>query len=257
MSASSAISPPSSSPARISPTISSTSASTTKPKRPCASSASTSRRSSSRRRSPASATAAWAVLPPASWIRSPRSTFPPSATASATSTASSISRSATAGRWRPPTNGCGSAIPGRWSGPKTPSKSSSAATLRRYTDGNGHFRVRWIPEKLVRGIPNDTPILGYRTNTANTMRLWSAQAVESFDFESFNTGDFFGAVARQGRLGEHLQDSLPQRRRDSGQATAARAAVLLRLLLAAAHRQNSKDRSTARSPTCTATSPSR
>ena len=48
---------------------------------------------------------------------------------------------------------------------------------------------------MVRGIPHDTPILGYRTNTANTMRLWSAQAVESFDFGAFNTGDFFGAVA--------------------------------------------------------------
>jgi len=64
----------------------------------------------------------------------------------------------------------------------------------KYTDANGHFRIRWIPQKLVRGIPNDTPILGYRTNTANTLRLWSAQAVESFNFESFNTGDFFGAV---------------------------------------------------------------
>jgi starch phosphorylase len=63
-----------------------------------------------------------------------------------------------------------------------------------FTDGEGHFHVRWVPDKLVRGIPNDTPILGYRTNTANTMRLWSAQAVESFNFESFNTGDFFAAV---------------------------------------------------------------
>ena len=60
---------------------------------------------------------------------------------------------------------------------------------------NGQFRIRWIPQRVVRGIPNDTPILGYRTNTANTMRLWSAQAVESFNFGSFNTGDFFGAVA--------------------------------------------------------------
>ena len=65
----------------------------------------------------------------------------------------------------------------------------------RYTDDNNQIRVRWIPQKVVRGIPNDTPILGYRTNTANTMRLWSAQAVESFDFSTFNTGDFFGAVA--------------------------------------------------------------
>jgi starch phosphorylase len=64
-----------------------------------------------------------------------------------------------------------------------------------YVDPKGQYGVRWIPQRVVRGIPHDTPILGYRTNTANTMRLWSAQAVESFDFETFNTGDFFGAVA--------------------------------------------------------------
>jgi starch phosphorylase len=64
-----------------------------------------------------------------------------------------------------------------------------------YTDAEGRYRVRWVPQKTVRGVPHDTPILGYRTNTANTMRLWSAHAVESFDFGAFNTGDFFGAVA--------------------------------------------------------------
>ncbi len=63
------------------------------------------------------------------------------------------------------------------------------------TDADGRVRITWIPDRLVRGIPYDTPILGYRTNTANTMRLWSAQAVESFDFGTFNHGDFFGAVA--------------------------------------------------------------
>src|ERR1035438_9405030 len=65
----------------------------------------------------------------------------------------------------------------------------------RHTDAKGRLNVNWIPRKVVRGVPHDTPILGYRTNTANTMRLWSAQAVESFDFNTFNTGDFFGAVA--------------------------------------------------------------
>jgi starch phosphorylase len=63
------------------------------------------------------------------------------------------------------------------------------------TDASGRAHITWIPQKLVRGIPHDTPILGYRTNTANTMRLWSAQAVESFDFGTFNNGDFVGAVA--------------------------------------------------------------
>ncbi|MGO9316311.1 MAG: glycogen/starch/alpha-glucan phosphorylase [Terracidiphilus sp.] len=65
----------------------------------------------------------------------------------------------------------------------------------RHTDAKGRVRVEWIPQWVVRGVPHDTPILGYRTNTANTMRLWAAQAVESFDFEIFNQGDFFGAVA--------------------------------------------------------------
>ena len=65
------------------------------------------------------------------------------------------------------------------------------------TDARGRLHVEWIPEKVVRGIPYDTPILGYRTNTANTMRLWSAQAVESFDFGTFNNGDFIGAVANK------------------------------------------------------------
>jgi len=65
----------------------------------------------------------------------------------------------------------------------------------RHTDAKGRQVVEWIPQRVVRGVPHDTPILGYRTNTANTMRLWAAQAVESFNFDTFNHGDFFGAVA--------------------------------------------------------------
>jgi starch phosphorylase len=63
-----------------------------------------------------------------------------------------------------------------------------------YTDEYGHYRVRWVPYKLVKGVPYDTPILGFQTNTANTLRLWKAEAPESFDFEAFNQGDYFGAV---------------------------------------------------------------
>ncbi|NNM62613.1 MAG: glycogen/starch/alpha-glucan phosphorylase [Steroidobacteraceae bacterium] len=61
-------------------------------------------------------------------------------------------------------------------------------------DELGRLRVRWIPEKTVVGVPYDTPVLGYRTNTANTLRLWRAEAPESFDFASFNSGDYYGAV---------------------------------------------------------------
>ncbi len=66
-----------------------------------------------------------------------------------------------------------------------------------HTDAHGRFRVEWIPQKVVSGVPHDTPILGYGTNTANTMRLWAAQAVQSFDFGTFNQGDYWGAVAEK------------------------------------------------------------
>jgi starch phosphorylase len=63
-----------------------------------------------------------------------------------------------------------------------------------YTDENNKEKTRWIPGHIVIGIPYDTPILGYRNHTANTLRLWSAEAPESFDFEVFNRGDYYGAV---------------------------------------------------------------
>jgi starch phosphorylase len=63
-----------------------------------------------------------------------------------------------------------------------------------YTDVNGSQRVRWIPGYVVKAVPYDTPILGYRTNTVNTLRLWKAEAVESFDFQAFNAADYVGSV---------------------------------------------------------------
>ena len=40
----------------------------------------------------------------------------------------------------------------------------------------------------------DTPVPGYGVETVNLLRLWKSEAVESFDFEAFNTGDYYGAV---------------------------------------------------------------
>lgn len=63
-----------------------------------------------------------------------------------------------------------------------------------YYDSEGRARVRWFPHRVVKGIAYDTPILGYRVNTCNTLRLWKAEACESFDFQAFNVGDYYGAV---------------------------------------------------------------
>ena len=65
------------------------------------------------------------------------------------------------------------------------------------TDAAGRLRVAWLPDRVVKGVAYDTPILGYRVNTANMLRLWSAQASESFDFEAFNEGDYYRAVEQK------------------------------------------------------------
>ena len=63
-----------------------------------------------------------------------------------------------------------------------------------YTDEDERFRVIWKPARMVNAVAYDTPIPGYRVNNVNLLRLWSAEAVESFDFEEFNVGDFYGAI---------------------------------------------------------------
>jgi glycogen phosphorylase len=65
------------------------------------------------------------------------------------------------------------------------------------TGPDGKYRVRWIPDVVVSGVPYDTPVLGYGGRTANTLRLWASEAAESFHFERFNMGDYQGAVAEK------------------------------------------------------------
>jgi glycogen phosphorylase len=64
----------------------------------------------------------------------------------------------------------------------------------RWTDSAGRYRMRWIPDTVVKGVAYDTPILGYQNGTCNFLRLWRAEAVESFDFAAFNKGDYYSAV---------------------------------------------------------------
>ena len=64
-------------------------------------------------------------------------------------------------------------------------------------DERGRRHVRWIPDRVVKGVAYDTPILGYRAATANFLRLWKAEAAESFDFQAFNVGDYYRAVDRK------------------------------------------------------------
>jgi starch phosphorylase len=64
-----------------------------------------------------------------------------------------------------------------------------------WTDSHGALKKRWLPASVVKGIPYDTPVLGYASGVANDLRLWKSEAGESFYFDKFNSGDYQGAVA--------------------------------------------------------------
>ncbi|MBL6798852.1 MAG: glycogen/starch/alpha-glucan phosphorylase [Synechococcus sp. BS307-5m-G39] len=66
-----------------------------------------------------------------------------------------------------------------------------------YIDNKGSYRSRWIPSEHAIGVPHDVPVLGYRVNTCDRLRLWRADATESFDFYAFNIGDYYGAVEQK------------------------------------------------------------
>jgi starch phosphorylase len=63
-----------------------------------------------------------------------------------------------------------------------------------YYDEQGKYCVRWIPERQVKGVPFDTWIPGYHQKNCSLLRLWKAEATESFDFQSFNKGGYYEAV---------------------------------------------------------------
>ena len=61
-------------------------------------------------------------------------------------------------------------------------------------DEHGETQWEWKPAFTVKGIAYDTPIPGYKTKQVNRLRLWKAEAEDSFDLEVFNRGDYMGAV---------------------------------------------------------------
>ncbi len=63
-----------------------------------------------------------------------------------------------------------------------------------YQDRDGRTRASWVNTRAVIGLPYDSFIVGHRTDTANTLRLWAARATRDFDLQFFNEGDFRRAV---------------------------------------------------------------
>lgn len=63
-----------------------------------------------------------------------------------------------------------------------------------HVDESGRLRVRWKPAKKIMACAHDVPVIGHGGRECNVLRLWRAEAVDTFDFDSFNAGEYFKAV---------------------------------------------------------------
>ena len=79
-------------------------------------------------------------------------------------------------------------------GPESAVKVRCYGTVQTYHDARGKLRVEWANTQNVIAMPYDTPIVGYRNDFINTLRLWSARGSEEFDLDYFNSGDYEKAV---------------------------------------------------------------
>ena len=59
--------------------------------------------------------------------------------------------------------------------------------------------VRWKPAEAVEAMAVDTPVVGWRGKRINTLRLWTALALDPIRLDAFNAGDHAGALAGQVR----------------------------------------------------------
>ena len=62
-------------------------------------------------------------------------------------------------------------------------------------NGKNHFIQKGY--QAVRAIPCDLPVVGYGNNVVNTLRIWDAEAMNTFRLDAFDKGDYQQAVEEE------------------------------------------------------------
>lgn len=57
----------------------------------------------------------------------------------------------------------------------------------------------WKPTEHVLAVAYDTPVVGWRANRVNTLRLWSGMPIDPILLDKFNAGDHIGALAESNK----------------------------------------------------------
>ncbi|MGL4572027.1 MAG: glycogen/starch/alpha-glucan phosphorylase [Clostridium sp.] len=82
---------------------------------------------------------------------------------------------------------------------------------------NGKLKFTHVNYEPVLAVPYDTPVVGYKNNTVNSLRLWSAETVNNeFDFSSFSRGEFLKALEYKNSVEAISQVLYPDDSRDEG-----------------------------------------
>ena len=72
-------------------------------------------------------------------------------------------------------------------------------SVQANTGNDGRVRQVWTAGETVLAIAYDTPIVGWRGKRVNTLRLWSARAIDPIRLDAFNSGDHVGALHERTR----------------------------------------------------------
>ncbi len=132
-----------------------------------------------------------------------------------------------------------------------------------HVEERGRDRAIWHPAETVEAMAYDTPIVGWRGQHVNALRLWSARAPDPLKLDVFNSGDYVSAQRRAGARRSDLQIPLSERRERGGPRAAAAPGIFLRLGLVAGSGRSGISPPTAacatsrRRPPCSSTTPIR
>ena len=85
------------------------------------------------------------------------------------------------------------------------------------TDPDGTVHHDWQPDERVLAVAFDTPIVGWRAERVNTLRLWSAQPIDPLLLDRFNSGDHIGALAESAKAESLTQVLYPADATEAGQ----------------------------------------
>ncbi len=94
-------------------------------------------------------------------------------------------------------NGFQLEVPDNWLKNEYTKEVKFGGYVRMMRDENG--RERFIQENYqsVMAVPYDLPVLGYGNNVVNTLRIWDAEAVNTFNLDSFDKGNYQKAVEQE------------------------------------------------------------